>query len=97
MFRNLPLYTHWKDHNIALKFMREECEPRACTVLWVDSVVPVPEIKHEKGTSFCFLGPEKGTNPWEWQQMVAQLHDDSMRIAVEGDDGRSRGIVSCRL
>ena len=25
-FRNIPLYTKWRDHNVVLKFLREECE-----------------------------------------------------------------------
>ena len=94
-FRKLPLYTGWKDHNVALKFMREECEARAYTVIFIDSIVPVAEIEHDKGTSFRFL-PGK-THPWEWQQMVAQLTEDSMRTVVQGVEGRSRGIVSCSL
>ena len=94
-FRSIPLYTNWKDHNIALKFLREHCEANNHTVFWLDSAVPVPEIDHPKGTSFSF-NPDV-TNPWEWQQMVAQLSDESMQFVVEGEDGRSRGIVNCCL
>ena len=93
--RNLPLYAKWKDHNVALKFLREHCEANHHTVFWLDSKVPVPEIDHPKGTSFSF-NPDV-TNPWEWQQMVAQLSDESMQLVVEGEDRRSRGIVNCCL
>ena len=36
---------------------------------------------------------------WAWQEMVAQMDEDSMRFIVEGEgpDHRSRGLVGCRL
>ena len=66
------------------------------TVFWCDALVAIPEIQHEKGVDYSFSGsgPSK---PWEWQQMVKQLGEDSRRLVVQGADGKSRGITSCSL
>ena len=34
---------------------------------------------------------------WSWLEMVAQLDDESMKVAVEGEQGRSRGLIGCEL
>ena len=95
-FRNQPLYTHYKEHNVALKFLREQCEEQGLTVMWLDEAIPIPMIDHPKGTSFSF--DYTRTRLWAWQQMVAQLHEDSMRLVVEGSGiNRSRGIIGCSL
>ena len=37
--------------------------------------------------------------PWRWQDMIAQLGDESMRHVVEGVDpnNRSRGVTGCMI
>ena len=94
-FANLPLYTHYKERNVALKYVRECCEQLGSAVLWFDQEIEVPLINHPKGASFTF--DHANHRPWAWQQMVAQLHGDSMELVVQGTDGRSRGIVACSL
>ena len=32
-----------------------------------------------------------------WQELIAQLDADSMRIVVEGEKGRSHGLIGCAL
>ena len=93
-FQDIVLYTTWKGHNVALKYLRADCEWKGLEELLLDSIVSVPEIEHDTGTQFRFL-QEGSPRPWEWQQMVAQLDDASMQIVVQGEDNRSRGIVSC--
>jgi hypothetical protein len=106
--RALPLeyfqsFTTWtsnyKQHNIALKYLRERAEARQ------EDVVALPfdfvqqdiaEITHDKGVHFHFS--DTSFKPWYWQEMVAQLDEPSMRFVVNGEDpGRSRGLVSCKL
>ena len=68
--------------------------------LYVSKAHPVAEIVHDKGVLFHFEGEPK--IPWRWQEMVAQLDDESMRFVVEGLDtgdkqNRSRGLVQCSI
>ena len=37
------------------------------------------------------------SHEWRWQEMVAQLCDESMQLVVQGPDNRSRGLVACKL
>ena len=57
----------------------------------------VAEIMHEKGTAYHFS--QTSFNPWTWQEMVAQMDQESMAFVVqgEGQDHRSRGLVGCGL
>ena len=55
----------------------------------------VPEIQHPAGMDFSFPD-ERKTNPWRWQDLVAQLTLGDMQRVVCGED-RSRGLVGCRL
>ena len=96
-FRTLSLYTHWREHNIALKFFRERGEQQGLDRIWFDTgKEQIAVINHPKGTEFTF-DPAAGSFDWEWQQMVAQLHNDDLQPVVEGSGGRSRGIIACSL
>ena len=35
------------------------------------------------------------TVEWKWQELIAQLSAESLSVAAQGNDGRSRGIVAC--
>ena len=105
-FRNRPFLTRgtwtdtYKQHNVALKYFRDSAEKEGLDVVNFSNTDPDPvaQIVHEKGMSYHFVGEPR--IPWRWQEMVAQMTDDSMRSAVQGlggPTGRSRGIVSCRL
>jgi hypothetical protein len=83
-------------HNQALKWFRQEAEAAG-----VDSVVfsnvapnPIAQIEHSVGTDYHFVGAAKTV--WRWQDMVAQMDDESMQHVVEGPN-HSRGLISCRL
>ena len=96
-FQTLRLYTYWKEHNIALKFVRERGEQQGLDRIWFDTgKEQIAVINHPKGTGFTF-DPAAGSFDWEWQQMVAQLHNDDLQKVVEGSGGRSRGIIECSL
>ena len=96
-FQTLQLNTHWREHNIALKFLREVAEAQQVDRLWMDfGPMEISKINHPKGTAFSFH-PTAGFFKWEWQQMVAQLHTDYLQNFVEGSGGRSRGIIGCSL
>ncbi len=96
--RNLPLTTHYKEHNVALKFVREVCAREGNTFLWFSNTDPfyVAEIHHPKGTAFTFDETVR-KKPWRWQDMVAQLDEASMRLVVEGGPVCSLGIIACAL
>jgi hypothetical protein len=102
-FRSLTITNHYSQHNVALKWHRQEAESagRDCVIFNNDGYDPVARIEHHEGPGYHFVqvlgeGPQV---PWRWQEMVAQMDDHSMRMVVEGLDGvnRSRGLVSCRL
>ena len=40
---------------------------------------------------------ESSSKDWSWFEMVAQLNADSMAFVVNGDDGRSGGLLSCSV
>ena len=63
--------------------------------MWFDEGIRVPMIGHPRGASFSFDYTRR--RPWAWQQMVAQLHEGSMRLVAEGSGNRSRGIIGCLL
>ena len=90
----------YKQHNVALKYFRDSAEKEGLDVVNFSNTDPDPvaQIVHDRGMSYHFVGEPR--IPWRWQEMVAQMTDDSMRLAVQGlggQTGRSRGIVSCRL
>ena len=91
-----------KQHNVALKYFRDYAEEYALTVIHFTNTAegnPVAQIVHEKGPNYHFVG--EPTIPWNWQEMVAQMDEHSMRWIVQGlqevANPRSRGLVSCRL
>ena len=102
-FQSFQSFHHWtsnyKQHNIALKYLRERAEARQEDVV----VSPfhfegqeIAEITHDKGVTYHFSDTK--FKRWYWQEMVAQLDEASMRLVVEGEDPvRSRGLVSCKL
>lgn len=56
--------------------------------------VQIAEIEHAKSGMTWQFGPERSTE-WSWHEMVAQFDPASMKEAVQGPDGRSRGLVGC--
>ena len=32
---------------------------------------------------------------WFWQELIAQLDDESMKIVVEGENRKSHGLIGC--
>jgi hypothetical protein len=98
--------TRWNDtykqHSVALKYFREVGERTNVQEVVFNNheAEAVGVIVHEKGEAFHFE-PFLGAVPWRWQEMVAQMNEDSMRMVLQGlqdpPDDRSRGLVSCRL
>ena len=96
-FQGYTTYQPWKSFNTALKWFRDTKEPTG-----VDEYVfsntddeEISEILCGKGTEYSFNDNVKTS--WNWKAMVAQMNAESMRIVVQGVDGRSRGIVSCKI
>ena len=88
---------HYQQHSIALKWFREIGERQNRDQVRFNNDGPewVPEIQHPAGMDFSFPDEHK-TNPWRWQDLVAQLTPGDMQRVVSGED-RSRGLVGCRL
>ena len=98
-FRSLECTCHWKDHNVALKWFRDSGEENGLDQVGFSNWGPaaqVPQILHPKGMQYHFDTDGQWKN-WQWQEMVAQMDDQSMRMVVQGPDNRSRGLTSCRL
>jgi len=100
-FQKLWEYTStYKQHNIALKWFRDSSEREGLSERMFSNtaVAEVPQIEHPKGMDYHF--DESIKHPWRWQEMVAQLDADSMRVVVEGSGGaanRSRGLTRCMI
>ncbi len=101
-FRSFVKYTDtYKQHNLALKFFRDTNEASGIDQKNFSNTLPeeVAEILHDTKGPLYRINAEV-THAWNWQEMVAQLDDESMRFVVEGDEAadpqnRSRGLVSC--
>ena len=87
--------TH-KQHNAALKWFRQEFES---AVAGQSMVLPnsceIPAIVKGRGMDWDFN--RAVLVKWSWHEMVAQLDAESMRVVVEGDAGRSGGLIRCEL
>ena len=99
-----------QSHNAALKWLRDEVEPRGVAYtegnehffkrweLPFDDPVPVRAIIHDKtgpGYRFDPSGPAVAGPEWYWRQMICHLDADSMNRVVHGPESRSRGIIGC--
>ena len=104
----MPMQSHklvsgntYKQHNIALKYVRDKSEAHGCSCVLFSNDVPllVPLFVHERGPDYHFVG--EPIFPWHWKEMVAQMDDRSQEVVVHAGQtnvaGRSRGIVSCSL
>ena len=100
-----------KQHNVALKWFRQDAEAKGLDVVEFSNIEAslMPEIVHAKGTEFEFRGEPR--IEWRWQDMVAQLRNEDLQRVVQGNFEedmhrvvgvtrpmpRSRGLVGCRL
>ena len=91
----------YKQHNAALKYLREQQEdpvnPFGSPMLPLPLAGPleVAVILHaEKAMNWEFSDSRR---QWSWHEMIAQLTDDDIRLVVNGDQGRSGGLVACFL
>ncbi len=100
-FQNFREYTNtYKHHNIALKWFRDSSERAGLSEMMFSNtaVAEVSQIDRPKGMQYQF--DESIKHPWCWQEMVAQLDDESMRVVVEGPGdaaNRSRGLTRCMI
>ena len=101
-FRNFAqLIGSYRQHNAALKYWREELEHRSNplghrTLLFPnDTRVRIGTVVWGKGQDWSF--DRTTVTWWSWREMVAQLDEKSMQIAVQGVDGRSCGLLSCMV
>jgi hypothetical protein len=55
----------------------------------------VPTVHWNQGPGFTF----DWTMPlnWFWQELIAQLDDESMKIVVEGEKRKSHGLIGCEI
>ncbi len=94
-FQNFREYTNtYKHHNIALKWFRDSSERAGLSEVMFSNtaVAEVPQIDNPKGMQYQF--DESIKHPWRWQEMVAQLDDESMRVVVEGPGGERTAVAA---
>ena len=92
-FRNFVTFTgSYRQHKVALKYFREELENTSepsksrCLVLPDDYyAVGRPRRSDSDDEAWC----------WSWIEMVSLLDVRSMAMLVNGEDGRSCGLVGC--
>ena len=96
-----PFTGSYRQHNAALKFFRDEHEHR---ILPFESAPALFSNTQTDAVASVVWGRGQawGWNrecmvQWSWKEMIAQLDEASMRVAVQGTEGRSRGLVGCYL
>ena len=91
----------YRQHSAALKYFRDEHEdpnrPFESAPLVFSNSQPaaVAAVIWGHGESWDF--DRTRMLQWSWQEMVAQLAQDSIGVAVLGEGGRSCGLVGCYL
>ena len=94
-----PFTGSYRQHDAALKYFRDEHEdPRAPF-----TSAPVVFSNADPAAVAAVIwgaGQARGFNrgrtvEWKWQELIAQLSAESLSVAAQGNDGRSRGIVAC--
>ena len=55
----------------------------------------VPTVHWNKGPGFTFDWDMPLS--WLWQELIAQLDDESMKIVVEGENRKSHGLIGCAI
>ena len=91
-FKGAKLNVHHRQHNGALKFLREVADPVLGMIL--SDNMEVFEILHEhKGTYFEIDYSRKVH--WSWLDLVKQLVDDDIEFVVNGENGTGGGLTHC--
>ena len=90
----------YKKHNEALKALRDTnedtTEPANSQFIrfdhggWVD----VKKVEHLQGMHYWL---SDDVERWKWHEMIAMLDEESLRFVVEGQNGRSGGIIGCGI
>ena len=86
----------WRQHNAALHWFRTRCEREGHYegfALENSHVAAVAAIVYPREEEYHFV--EDDLHEWSWHEMVAQLDAESMRVVVEGEAGRSGGLIRC--
>lgn len=110
-FKTHPLRAHGciRDHNSALKYLREQQEPPNTDFspgnfelfpdlpLPANGNVPVYKVVHGEKEAFGFDLSDAGRTVYNWHTLVAHLDNESLEYAVNGPEGRSGGILECRF
>ena len=93
-FRDYTCTNTWRQHYAAWKYFQEWCVGENLPVYAFDNHTPatMPQIVYSYGQSWTW-GKDKWYN-WHWQEMVAQLNENSQWYLVLGT-GRSGGFVRC--
>ena len=92
----------YKQHNAYLKFRVQQCENEQDPLnsdIFECTAAPeeIPMIVKDKARPMAWDWDWQNMVQWSWLEMIAQLDDDSMAFVVTGQDGRSGGVVSCRV
>ena len=99
-FKRLEVVQPYSKNNAALKwFIKRLCDESAngpVNVFTLEDTAPIATIipgRNELDYGFRSDGMEQ----WSWLQMIAHLCEEDMKTVVEGQDGRSGGLVSCEV
>ena len=86
-------YNTYKQHNIALKYVRDDLEARGCSYVLFSNYIPflVPQFVHDRGPDYHFVGTPIFL--WKWQEMVAQMDDRSQEVVVQGKPMRPAAVA----
>jgi hypothetical protein len=96
-----PFTGSYPQHSAALNYFREKMERLPPAHDWHyslfsrDEAVAIAPGLLIKGQGWAFDRTQEVR--WSWKEMVAQLEEDSMGIVVDGEGGRSGGLLGCYL
>ena len=92
---------YWQN-NAALKWFSKvlsdgyKSANRTVFVVKLAETVWIPSIMVGEG-DYDYRFSEDDGEWWSWLQMIAHLCEEDMKTVVEGQDGRSGGLVSCEV
>jgi len=99
--RRSLLSRHYKQHNYAMTWLREQCEAANATGLCLpapkntSAYIPYMTLHIDEQATEHSWNDSSVPWGWYWADMVAQLDNDSMRQLVLGDGRSDGGLTRC--
>ena len=100
-FENVPITHHRRQHNAALKFLRDdaaladEAERECAAVMQIGKIVKQKRGKGYANMDYSWKDGE--TVAWSWHEMIAHMEPETRAFVVNGEGGSSGGLLACSV